>query len=54
MANLSKLTKAELIAQGKSIGLTLSTSMLKADIITAIEKNSPQANVAKEGIKGEY
>ena len=55
MAN-EDLTKAELIAKGKKLGLTLKTTSLKGDLVKAVNK-AEKANTTKVSpvkAKGEY
>ncbi len=51
------MTKAELIAKGKSLGLNLSMSALKADLETAVnnaEKAKAKAKPSPAKRAGEY
>lgn len=47
------MTKADLIVKGKTLGLTLSNSMLKADMETAIKKAEAKPKVGTDRRSGE-
>jgi len=48
------MTKAELILKGKTLGLTLSPSLLKADMEKQIAKAEKPAKASGTSKKGEY
>lgn len=50
---MANLTKAELIAKGKSLGLTLKSSMLKAEMESAIKKAEKPAKASQAKVRGE-
>lgn len=55
MASLSKLTKNELIIEGKQRGIVLTMSMKKAEMLELLNDTKPaEAEVAEKGVNGEY